>query len=138
MVFDNMGRNPHICNINQNNNIMRTKLDKLRLEVKEGIVELLTKIYLKHYEVFPKWSEGEEIVIEDGELGHSILIDAHIETENGYIVERCVIEEFRVACDSNLFFVWGEGYNERCWDEESTDALVGIYEYLDRFWNKIK
>ena len=38
MVFDNMGRNPHICNINQNNYIMRTKLDNLRLEVKEGIV----------------------------------------------------------------------------------------------------
>ena len=25
MVFDNMGENPHICNINQNNYIMRTK-----------------------------------------------------------------------------------------------------------------
>lgn len=138
MMFDNMGRNPHICNINQNNNIMRTKLDNLRLEVKEGIVELLTKIYLKHYEVLPKWSEGEEIVIEDSELGHSICLTDYEVTENGYIAEHHTIENFIVTCDSNLYFVWGEGCNERCWDEENTDALVGLYDYLYRFWNKIK
>lgn len=117
---------------------MRKKLDTLKFEVKEEIVKLLANIYLLHNGCYPNWSADEELVIEDSELGHSILIDVFIETENGYIVERCPIEEYRVNCGGDLFFVWGEGYNERSWDEECLEALIGIYEYLDRFWNKIK
>ena len=116
---------------------MRKKLDAFRFELKEEMVKTLTGIYLVQNGCMPNWSAGEEIVVKPSTLMHPILFETYIETANGYITERSDLEEFRVNCSGDLFFVWGDGLNERPWDEECTDALMGTYEYLQRCWDNM-
>jgi hypothetical protein len=111
---------------------MRKELNDLRYRIKEGIVKQLAEIYLLKNGCYPNWSADEELVVEDTDLPHNITIENYVETENGYIVERDVIEEFRVNCGGGLFFVWGDGMCERSWEDEATETLIGLYEFLVR------
>ena len=116
---------------------MRKKLNTLKYEVKEEIVKVLTEMYLLKNGCYPNWSEYEELIIYDSDFKNQILIDGHYEpTKNGYAMERCIIEEFVVSCDGGLFFIYGEGMNERSWDETSVEELIGLYEYISKEENR--
>lgn len=116
---------------------MRKKLDDLKHEVKEEIVKILAEMYLLKNGCYPNWSEDEELVIYDTDFKNKILIDGHYEpTEYGYTMEQCIIEEFRVNCGGGLLFVYGDGMNERFWDETSVEELIGLYEYISKEENR--
>jgi hypothetical protein len=118
---------------------MRTRLNEFRNDVKNSITGCLVAIYLKHNGSLPDWSNDEEFVIDDDELGRSIRIS--MEVSNTYsedtLVEKWVINQFRVTCDNNLFFECEGCTNEVEWTEVSTDELVGILEILIKFCEKI-
>ena len=110
---------------------MREKMDDLKFEVKEEIVKVLSKMYLDKGNLFPNWSEDEEIVIDADEFKYKVLIDTHYECINdGYVIEQNTIEEFRITCGGDLYFVWGEGMNEQSWMDSSVEELVGLYEFI--------
>ena len=110
---------------------MRKKLDDLKFEVKEEIVKTLSRMYLDKGNIFPNWSEDEEIIIDANEFKYKVLIDTHFECINdGYVIEQNTIEEFRIPCSGDLFFVWGEGMNEQSWMDSSVEELIGLYEFV--------
>lgn len=116
---------------------MRKKLNTLKREVKEEIVKILTEMYLLKNGCYPNWSEYEELIIYATDFRHLILIDGHYEpTEYGYTMEQCTIEEFVVTCDGDLFFTYGEGMNERSWEETSVEELIGLYEFICKEENR--
>lgn len=108
--------------------------------IKEEIVKCLTYIYLKHNDgKLPKWDEDEEIVVEDNEMGCTLLLSVSYKVEhtNTLVVEKYGIDEFRINCGGGLFFVWGGKCNETSWDECSTNDLVDICIGVQNFWKKI-
>ena len=116
---------------------MRKKLDDLKYEVKEKIVSVLAEMYLLKNGRYPNWRADEELVIYDTDFKNKILIDGHYEpNEYGYTMEQCIIEEFRVNCGGGLLFVYGDGMNEKFWDETSVEELIGLYEYIRKEENR--
>ena len=116
---------------------MRKKMDDLKFEVKEEIVKILSRMYLDKGNQFPNWSEDEEIVIDADEFKYKVLIDTHFECiKDGYVIEQNTIEEFRITCGGDLYFVWGEGMNEMSWTDSLVEELVGLYEFVTNENNK--
>jgi hypothetical protein len=116
---------------------MRKKMDDLKFEVKEEIVKTLSKMYLDKGNPLPNWSEDEEIVIDADEFKYKVLIDVNYEsTTSGYAMEQHTIEEFRITCGGDLYFVWGEGMNERSWTDSLVEELVGLYEFITNEFNR--
>jgi hypothetical protein len=116
---------------------MRKKLDDLKFEVKEEIVKVLSRMYLDKGNLFPNWSEDEEIVLDANEFKYKVLIATHFESVNGgYVTEQNTIEEFRITCGGDLYFVWGEGMNEHSWMDSSVEELVGLYEFVTKEFNR--
>ena len=110
---------------------MRKKLDGLKFEVKEEIVKVLSRMYLDKGDILPNWGEDEEIVLDADEFKYKVLIDTHFECiKDGYVIEQNTIEEFRITCGGDLFFVWGEGMNEQSWMDSSVEELIGLYEFI--------
>ena len=110
---------------------MRKKLDGLKFEVKEEIVKVLSRMYLDKGNILPNWGEDEEIVLDADEFKYKVLIDTHFECiKDGYVIEQNTIEEFRITCGGDLFFVWGEGMNEQSWMDSSVEELIGLYEFI--------
>lgn len=116
---------------------MREKMDDLKFEVKEEIVKTLSRMYLDKGNLLPNWSEDEEIVLDADEFKYKVLIDTHFECiKDGYVIEQNTIEEFRITCGGDLYFVWGEGMNEQSWMDSSVEDLVGLYEFVTNENNK--
>ena len=117
---------------------MKTKLDNFRNEVKDEIVKLLTKIYLKHNDnQFPKWFDDEEIVVEDNEIGHTNTISVVVDYGGSDYLEKWTIEEYRVNCSGELFFWCNETLDEVIWTSVSTDELCHICTQLNTFFSKL-
>ena len=116
---------------------MRKKMDDLKFEVKEEIVRVLSRMYLDKGNPLPNWDEDEGIAIDADEFKYSVLIDVNFAwTDNGYNIEQHIIEEFRITCDGNLYFIWGERANEFSWTDTSLEALVGMYEFITNESNR--
>ena len=122
-------------------NIMKKKLDNFRCEVKEKICQILTDIYKKHNNgLLPNWENDEEIVVEDSELGRTMRIGVIMGSYNTdyHCIEKWAINEYRVTLDYNLVFWCGENNDEFDWTRLTTDELVMICDYLQKYWEKIK
>ena len=122
-------------------NIMKKKLDNFRCEVKEVICQILTDIYKKHNNgLLPNWENDEEIVVEDSELGRTMRIGVIMGSynEDYHSIEKWAINEYRVTLDYNLVFWCGENNDEFDWTSLTTDELVMICDYLQKYWEKIK
>lgn len=122
-------------------NIMKKKLYNFRCEVKEVICQILTDIYKKHNNgLLPNWENDEEIVVEDSELGRTMRIGVVMDSdEEQYpIIEKWAVNEYRVTLDYNLVFWCGENNDEFDWTSLTTDELVMICDYLQKYWKKIK
>lgn len=117
---------------------METKYNEFRDSLKNSIVEVIAKIYLKHNDnQMPNWDNGEEIVVEDTEIKCTNYIQMIVDHGGDNALENWVIEEYRVCCNGELFFWCTEDLQEVYWIDVSTDDLMNIYRALNSFLAKI-
>lgn len=116
------------------------KLVDFRTEVKNEIASLITNIFIKQYGELPNWEEEQEIVVTDDKLPTfrvMVNVGDNYSSDN-YIVEKWVINEYRVTLDNNLFFRCGDNNDEFNYDEISTDELVEIYNLIKNYYDNVE
>lgn len=123
-----------------NFNLIEQHLILTRNLCKEGIVRLITLIYLKHNGDFPNWEEDEEIVVENTEIGATSRISVEVSNtfDESTYTEKWVIEEYHINVSGDLYFWCNDTLEEVEWTDVSTEELVAIYTKLFKYWEKIK
>ena len=119
---------------------MKKKLENLRCEVKEAIVNTLSLIYLRNNGCYPNWSNDEEIVIDNEELGSANYIGVEVGNtyDESYYIEKMVVEKYRVTCGGDLYLEYNEGCDEMAWEDVATDELVLMWQSIKRYWDKLQ
>lgn len=123
-----------------NFNLIEQHLILTRNLCKEGIVRLITLIYLKHNGDFPNWEEDEEIVVENTEIGATSRISVEVSNtfDESTYTEKWAIEEYHINVSGDLYFCCNDTLEEVEWTDVLTEELVAIYTRLFKYWEKIK
>ncbi len=101
----------------------RSKIQKIRQELFDEIIAVLKKHNL------------EELCIFDIDEGNSPILDEdYLEADNTYTLDAIKVK------NGDLCFEGGSCFSNRTWteDEISTDALIGIVDFLDEHAEEIE